>query len=47
MHLLHSVAVWPNLEFKTQPKQLLGYLMLDIVLPSAAYWIGPPHSAFF
>jgi len=32
MHLLHSMAIWPNLELKTQPKQLLGYLPLDIAL---------------
>jgi hypothetical protein len=35
MHLLHSVAMWPNLELKTQPKQLLGSLPLDISLPAA------------
>ncbi len=34
MHLLSSVAIWPNLELKTRPKQLLGSLTLDIVLPS-------------
>jgi hypothetical protein len=34
MHLLHSVAIWPNLELKTQPKQLLGYLPSDIALPA-------------
>ncbi len=33
MHLLSSVAIWPNLELKTRPKQLLGSLTLDIVLP--------------
>jgi hypothetical protein len=32
MHLLCSVAMRPNLELKTQPKQLLGSLLLDIVL---------------
>ncbi len=30
MHLLHSIAIRPNLELKTQPKQILGYLPLDI-----------------
>ena len=33
MHLLHSVAIWPNLELKTRPKQLLSSLLLDIALP--------------
>jgi hypothetical protein len=30
MHLLHSIAIRPNLELKTRPKQLLGSLPLDI-----------------
>ncbi len=34
MHYLRSVAIWPNLELKTQPKQLLGPLPLDIALPA-------------
>jgi hypothetical protein len=33
MHLLPSVAIQPNLELKTWPKQLLGSLPLVIVLP--------------
>jgi hypothetical protein len=33
MHLLHNVAIQPNLELKTRPKKLLGSLPLDIVLP--------------
>jgi hypothetical protein len=33
MHSLSSVAIQPNLELKTRPKQLLGSLPLDIVLP--------------
>jgi hypothetical protein len=33
MHLLPSVAIQPNLEMKTQPKQLLGSLPLVIALP--------------
>ncbi len=28
MHLLPGVAMQPNFELKTQPKQLLGYLLL-------------------
>ncbi len=32
MHLLSSVAIQPNLVLKTQPKQLLGSLPLDIAL---------------
>ncbi len=37
MHLLRSIAIWPNLELKTQPKQLLGCLPLDIALPDAVH----------
>ncbi len=33
MHLLSGVAIQPNLELKTQPKQLLGSLPLVITLP--------------
>ncbi len=33
MHLLPGVAIQPNLELKTQPKQLLGSLTLVITLP--------------
>ncbi len=33
MHLLPGVAIQPNLQLKTQPKQLLGSLPLVIVLP--------------
>jgi hypothetical protein len=33
MHLLPSVAIQPNLELKTLPKQLLGSLPLVIALP--------------
>jgi hypothetical protein len=33
MHLLPGVAIQPNLELKTQPKQLLGSLPLVIALP--------------
>jgi hypothetical protein len=33
MNLVCSMAIRPNLELKTQPKQLLGSLPLDIVLP--------------
>jgi len=34
MHLLPGVAIQPNLELKTRPKQLLGSLPLVIVLPA-------------
>jgi hypothetical protein len=34
MHLLPSVAIQPNLELKTRPKQPLGSLPLVIALPS-------------
>ncbi len=37
MHLLPSVAMQPNLELKTQPKQLLGSLALIIVLPGRSF----------
>jgi len=33
MQLLPTVAIQPNLELKTRPKQLLGSLPLVIVLP--------------
>jgi hypothetical protein len=33
MHLLPMVAIQPNLELKTRPKQLLGSLPLVIALP--------------
>jgi len=33
MHLLPGVAIQPNFELKTRPKQLLGSLLLVIVLP--------------
>jgi hypothetical protein len=33
MHLLPSVALQPNLELKTWPKLLLGYLPLAFALP--------------
>jgi hypothetical protein len=37
MHLLSSVAIRPNLELKTQPKQLLGSLPLVIALPAGMF----------
>jgi hypothetical protein len=40
MHLLHSIALRPNLELKTWPKQLLGSLPLDIVLPRQVTYRG-------
>ncbi len=33
MHLLRSIAIQPNLELKTRPRQLLGYLLLVIAFP--------------
>jgi len=38
MHLQHIVAIQPNLESKTQPKQLLGSLPLVIALPKITYF---------
>ncbi len=37
MHSLRSIAIQPNLELKTRPKQLLGYLLLDIALPNVTF----------
>ncbi len=37
MHLLPGVAIRPNLELKTRPKQLLGSLLLIIALPGLVY----------
>jgi hypothetical protein len=34
MHLLPSLAISPNLELKTRPKQVLGSLPLVIALPA-------------
>jgi hypothetical protein len=34
LHLLSGVAIQPNLELKTRPKQLLGSLLLVIALPA-------------
>ncbi len=35
MHLLPGVAIQPNLDLKTRPKQLLGSLPLVIALPGS------------
>ncbi len=37
MHLVRSIAIWPNLELKIWPKQLLGSVPLDIAFPVLAY----------
>ncbi len=37
MHLLPGVAIQPNLELKTWPKQLLGSLPLVIALPALSF----------
>ena len=36
MHLLPRVAVQPNLELRSRPKQLLGSLLLVIALPASS-----------
>jgi len=41
MHLLPGIAIQPNLELKTWPKQLLGSLPLVIALPALAYFTTP------
>jgi hypothetical protein len=48
MHLLPSVAIRPNLELKTRPKQLLGSLPLVIGLPAGVHQIhlGYAHIIF-
>jgi len=33
MHLVHSIEIQPKLELKIRPKQLLGYLPLELALP--------------
>ncbi len=44
MHLLSSLAIRPNLDLKTQPKQLLGSLPLYITLPEQSEkTFGSPH----
>jgi hypothetical protein len=40
MHLLPGVAIQPNLEFKTRPKQLLGFLPLVIALPGGTHHLS-------
>ncbi len=40
MHLQPGVAKQPNLELKTQPKQLLGSLPLVIALPACTCFIN-------
>jgi hypothetical protein len=52
MHLLPSVAIRPNLELKTQPKELLGSLLLVIALPDNREYIdrqliGTAHKPCF
>jgi hypothetical protein len=37
MHLLPGVAIQPNLELKTRPKQLLGSVLLVIALPGGSH----------
>ncbi len=41
MHLLPSVAIQPDLELKTRPKQLLGSLLLVIVLLAIYLFVAP------
>jgi hypothetical protein len=48
MHLRPSIAKQPNLELKTQPKQLLGSLPLVIALPGARMKVrGPDRIIYF
>jgi hypothetical protein len=47
IHSPHSIAVRPNLELKTRPKQLLGSLPLDIALPDELLQLlTPPPLSF-
>jgi hypothetical protein len=45
MHLLPNIEIQPNLELKTQSKQLLGSLPLAIALPGVTVknWRGNCH----
>ncbi len=45
IHLLPGVAIQPNLELRTRPKQLLCSLPLVIVLPGQVQ--GTKHSSLF
>jgi hypothetical protein len=47
MHLLPSVAMQPNLELKTRPKQLLGSLPLVIALPECVVFSVLPHDPHY
>jgi hypothetical protein len=51
MHLLPGVAIQPNLELKTWPKQLLGSLLLVITLPDnlkpLEHWVYAYKSFFY
>ncbi len=40
MHLLSSVAIWPNLEMKSWPKQCLDSLLLVTLLPEPTHFDG-------
>jgi len=44
MHLLPSVAIQPNLEWKTWHKQLLGSLPLVITLPDTMHTMHIMHT---
>ncbi len=46
MHLVHSIAIRPNLELKTRSKQLLVALQLDIALPSIAHYSSAIFETF-
>jgi hypothetical protein len=35
---MQYLAIRPNLELKTSPKQFLGTLPLDVLVPDAAYF---------
>jgi hypothetical protein len=37
MHLLPGVAIQPNLELKSRPKPVLGFLPLAFALPDPSY----------
>jgi hypothetical protein len=39
LHLFCSLTKLPSLELKTRPKQLLGYLPLDVALNAVMYYV--------
>jgi hypothetical protein len=47
VHFSCYEAKWPSLKLKTWPKQLLGYLLLDIALPNLSGFFDSKDGAIF